>query len=203
MNIDKFQIVFTGTHGTGKTTLAEATYEYIEKEWSDVNWKDKRKGPRLLTDSSRVVLRKQKRLIDIDQALMSWEIFNLRRSLFSSHKMFISDRSLIDPIGYAVVNNLDKDKIRIMENMTITTSMSHDVIFYVPIMYLLKDIEKDIERPVGEEYRKKVDIIIRNFIQKYKIPTVILSSPDHNSRMEMIKTSLNAIRSAVAIDEED
>ena len=98
MNIDKFQIVFTGTHGTGKTTLAEATYEYIEKEWSDVNWKDKRKGPRLLTDSSRVVLRKQKRLIDIDQALMSWEIFNLRRSLFSSHKMFISDRSLIDPI---------------------------------------------------------------------------------------------------------
>ncbi|MEY3470951.1 MAG: hypothetical protein RLZZ223_301 [Candidatus Parcubacteria bacterium] len=123
------KIILTGAHGTGKSTLVEPlASEYdlpvlqrtVRTFWEDNGVKDFE----LLPSDIRAIFQKHLLLNQLDKENSLWE------------QGFITDRSVLDYLGYAVVSSsmsttdLDLYKALIRERL-----LQYDCIIYLPVEF--------------------------------------------------------------------
>lgn len=149
------KIGITGTHSTGKTTLAKALAEELCLP--------------LIPEQARIAIGKFK-IDDLDKFKEDADMFStfqidiLRRQLNEEmkhyHSGFISDRTTLCNFAYYAVNTCDSPKFfETYKKIALDNFVeTYDVVFYVPIMF---DLVDDGVRNKSVEYQRKIDNYIR------------------------------------------
>lgn len=159
-------IAFTGAHGTGKTTLLND----IESSLSG------RIILKSVTEVARKIIEKGYPL-NMDATVDSYIHYINDQLKEEDEKMkgcdlFISDRTLLDPVAYAMVNSklprpyIPQYFIEMMENVWLLEKDKYDFYVYFPIEF---EMETDGVRPIDDKYRNNIDRVIEMLLKKYKI----------------------------------
>ena len=154
------RIVFTGSHGTGKTTLVNELKKfdlfkdyYVNKSFNrllSAELKHYKKAPEMNIINQSTIL-----------GFKSWEVLQ--------YKNYIGDRAVIDTFGYINSNidkNISEDEIKLLHKTFSPTINYYDYIFYIPVEFYIED---DNFRPTDRGYQKKVDEEIFKYLKKNKI----------------------------------
>jgi len=175
------KIAFAGTHCTGKTTLLRAIIEKYSKNNSFS----------YITEVARGIIKKGYPLSAEANTDSYIHYINdqleAERNIFD-HKLFISDRTLLDPLAYALVNKeLPRPYIRdyfieMMKNVWLLEKERYDLYIYFPVEF---SMSFDGIRPSDEEYRIKVDKMIYNLLNENSIRFETMSG-DPDERMRKI-----------------
>jgi nicotinamide riboside kinase len=160
------RIVLTGSHSTGKTSLANAVRDSLRADGvSDVEVI--REVGRDLIDCG-VPLNK-----DItSDACVRYITTQLQRERGCTARHAISDRSLLDLLAYVVVNDdcRTPTSYRMMlEEIVHVEALRFDRYVFLPVEFALIP---DAVRPLGEEYRQAVSDTIRQLLARFKFPMV-------------------------------
>lgn len=178
------KIAFTGTHSTGKTTLLNDVIEYYG---DDIKLKSISEVARKIIDKGYPL--NQDANVDsyihyINDQLSSEETYMRECDLF------ISDRTLLDPVAYAMVNSklprpyIPEYFIDMMTNVWLLEKNRYDIYIYFPIEFPL---EIDGIRPLDEQYRKDIDEQIRMLLIKHKINYITVSGNKMQRKDYIIK----------------
>lgn len=167
------KICFVGAHGTGKTTLAFEVYKWLKRE--------KGISCKLLCESSD----KATAALGVPQHGPFYEeaLINYRRNLFAQYVDFISDRSLIDPLGYQKVklNRVSGESYR---EAILTTQREQHILFYIPVAIILKG---EGRRPESAKYQHEVAKAIKDVIKSSDLRVYTLSRIDLGERLAFIQ----------------
>ena len=159
-------IYFSGSHGTGKTTLVENLY-------TPLNLIKIKEIFRSVMDAG---VYKQGTL-EIQQNVAS-VMYGISTQL---QQNFISDRSLIDVMAYSELQNFATDDIEIyLKNLNY---YKNDLIIFTPIEFPLV---KDGVRFEGKEFQQQVEDKILEILARYKINYKVVSG-SVESRIKQVK----------------
>ncbi len=159
------RIAFTGSHCTGKTTLLNQIEKYIPQA---CNYKS-------VSEVARNIIKRGYPLNA--EANEDSYIHYIRDQLIAEKEMqkfdvFISDRTLLDPLAYAMVNKtlprpyVHDYFIEMMENIWYNEKEKYDFYIYFPIEFPLV---LDGVRPSEDKYREDVDKTILFLLNKYNV----------------------------------
>lgn len=177
------KIAFTGTHSTGKTTLLNDFNNVIIKDCVVHS----------VTEVAREIINKGYPL-NMDATTHSYMHYindQLTEELryMSNCDLFISDRTLLDPVAYAIVNSklprpyIPNYFIEMMENIWLLEKDRYDIYIYFPIEF---DICIDGVRPIDDVYRIDVDKEIYRLLNKYNVNYIVISGAPEE-RVEQLK----------------
>lgn len=123
------KIILTGAHGTGKSTLLEPLREYyqlptlkrtVRTFWEDNGVVDFEKLPA----DVRTVFQKQLLLNQLEKENTLWE------------KGFVTDRSVLDYLGYAIVSsNMSGVDLGLYKSLIRERLLQYDYIIYCPVEF--------------------------------------------------------------------
>lgn len=152
------RIGLTGSHSTWKSTLAKLFPNQIEEiaRWVIAEkWHPDTLSKSELDDFELVIMKRQ---IEAEE--------NMKES-------FISDRTVIDVLAYATTMCRPSMTARLkdMAEMHLETN-PYDLVFYIPIEFPL---EKDGVRFEDEHYQEIIDLQIKKYLKRYKIPYITLT----------------------------
>lgn len=167
------KICFVGAHGTGKTTLAFEVYKWLKRE--------KGISCKLLcesSDSATATLGMPQHDPFYEEALI-----NYRKSLFAQYTNFISDRSLIDPLGYQKVK-LNRVHEKSYREAIWTIQCEQHILFYIPIAISLKG---EGHRPESAQYQYEVAKAIEDVIESSDLRVYTISRIDLGERLAFIQ----------------
>lgn len=183
-----YRVVFTGAHGTGKTTVLKM----LESE-----------GYNTISGFSRQLREELGQPTElVDKILFQTELYKRYREVLISKETYISDRSLICVDAYTnmiLLENeiiLDRDSEDMLTQklselsiqMGTLTTLFHfqekDVkIVYFPIEFALED---DGVRPIEPEFQRKIDRWIFDYLSFMNLPFLtVYGSPEE--RLAQIK----------------
>lgn len=176
------RIAFTGTHCTGKTTLLND----IEKVFAG------KLEIHSVTEVARKIIEKGYPL-NMDATTDSYihyinDQLNAEKLSMQECDVFISDRTLLDPVAYAMVNSklprpyISEYFIEMMKNVWLLEKEKYDLYVYFPIEFKL---EYDNVRPIDEKYRKDIDSVIVGLLEQYKINYIRISG-DRDERINVL-----------------
>lgn len=162
------RILFTGTHGAGKTTLAGETIPLAEEIFG--------RPFELVTNHTRNFMHKNPNIVDSLEELIFLDRYILLSKMRG--KDFIMDRSLFDPIAYGIYHT----KCASMTNSSKLTYLIEKATeeFYQECTILLKvspfseTVPKDSMRPQDQEYAELVDKNIEQILNISQVPYKIL-----------------------------
>lgn len=160
------KIAFTGSHCTGKTTLLNDV-ESILSNKIVVN---------SVTEVARKIIDKGYPL-NKDATVDSYVHYINDQLSEEAAKMngcdvFISDRTLLDPVAYAMVNSrlprpyIPQYFINMMENVWLLEKDKYDFYVYFPVEF---ELEIDKVRPFDDVYRKDIDKMIEKLLKQNSI----------------------------------
>ncbi len=160
------KIVITGTHSSGKTTLAKKVAAKL--------------GLNLVRgESIHDIMEKEfpgKKLCDLSkEEYLRLDLVNLERRIEEegSSTDFVSDGSALQSIAYVLAECGEKvkddTKYKFIEKTALSHSLIYDIIFYLPAEIPL---EKDGKRFEDEKIRKKVDDVLFRLIQNFNFKIV-------------------------------
>jgi len=164
-------IAFTGSHCTGKTTLLHSVVEkysnddsfgYITKIAQKIIDKGYPLNTEANTDSYIHYIN--------DQLIAERNMVNC--------KLFISDRTLLDPLAYALVNEkLPRPYVRdylidMIKNIWLLEKERYDLYIYFPVEYPM--FFNGI-RPSDEEYRMNIDKMIYQILNEYSVNYITMN----------------------------
>lgn len=183
------KIAFTGSHGVGKTTLIDNLEKELSRVKSIVVTKE---IPRIICELvnnteyfRRGVNNLEKQLlIFLGQVIQEYELTN------SNFELTLCDRTIFDHWAYTLYlfeKELNNEYINIIENFLLKHMSSYDLIFYIPIEF---EVEDDGTREDDKEFQKKIDSIIINNLEKFKIPFIIISGTI-DDRIKIVQKQLN------------
>ena len=92
--------------------------------------------------------------------------------------MFISDRTLLDPLSYSIVNQkyinstVPDDIIKLLESVWLLESIQYDLYVLVPIEF---EMPIDDIRPVDKKYRERIETQIASILSDYCINYITVS----------------------------
>lgn len=179
------KIAFAGSHCTGKTTLLNQIREYMSDD----------EGFKYVTEVARKIIQRGYPLnmeanVDSYVNYINDQLIAEREMRNSS--LFISDRTLLDPLAYALVNKelprpyIQDYFLEMMENVWLLEKDRYDLYVYFPIEFPLI---ADNVRPTDEEYREKISKKILELLNKYKVNYITISGNEN----ERLKTLLGII----------
>lgn len=178
------RIAFTGSHCTGKTTLLNDIINYCGQDIK-IN---------SITEVARKIIDKGYPL-NQDANVDSYihyinDQLNAEKVSMNECDLFISDRTLLDPVAYAIVNSqlprpyIPEYFIEMMTNVWLLERTRYDLYVYFPIEFPL---EIDGIRPIDEQYRSDIDERIQLLLNKHKINYVTVSGNKVQRRDYLIK----------------
>lgn len=181
------RIAITGTHGVGKTTLAHSLKSSFEDLTVVLNCQIARtlikNGYSLGKEATA-------------ESYIQYVIAQLRAEQISEEcDLFISDRTLLDPLAYAIVNreyigsSVPESIIEMLKSIWLLESKQYDLYVFVPIEF---DMPADGIRPEGEEYRKKIEAQMYSLLNEYNVNYITVSGTliDRNTQ---VYEAINAI----------
>ncbi len=151
------RIGLTGSHSTGKSSIARNFSNHIEEIARGViaeKWHPDTLSKEELDDFELVIMKKQ---IEAENTMQD----------------FISDRTVIDVLAYATTMCRPSMTARLkdMAEMHLKDN-PYDLVFYIPIEFPL---EKDGVRFEDDSYQKIIDLQILKYLKRYKIPYITLT----------------------------
>jgi nicotinamide riboside kinase len=162
---ENMNIAFAGTHGTGKTTLLDQMIKIFDK---DADF-------RYVTEVARKIIQRGYPLNQEANTDSYIHYINdqlkAEKDIFDS-SLFISDRTLLDPLAYALVNRtlprpyVQGYFIEMLERVWLLEKERYDLYVYFPVEF---PMIFDRVRPENEKYRKEVDKMILQLLNKHKI----------------------------------
>ena len=160
------RIVLTGSHSTGKTSLANAVRDALAaKGVTDVAMV--REVGRDLIESG-VPLNE-----DItSDACVRYITKQLQRERACGNRHVISDRSLLDLLAYVLVNDDARTPASyraMLEEIVHVESLRYDQYVFLPVEFALMP---DPVRPAGEPYRQAVSDMIRRLLAQFGLPVL-------------------------------
>lgn len=184
------KIAFSGTHSTGKTTLLLDIYAAIGDKYN----------LRCSTEVARKIIEKGYPL-NMDANVDSYihyinDQLNEERGI-NECDIFISDRTLLDPLAYSLVNSklprpyIPGYFIEMMENIWLLEKERYDFYVYFPIEFKL---EEDGIRPTDDSYRCDIDEMIMGLLMKYNIKFITVTGNREkrmNYLMSIIEKAMN------------
>ena len=183
------RIGITGTHSTGKTTLARCLVEKLNNEGQRVLLiKEQVRG--VAADLGVHTVEEVARRGPKWFSLFQWEI--LRRQINSEQYAvkngysFVSDRTTLDKLAYYMLGNSgDSKAVRKMYEGIALKNMKrgYDLILYLPPVIPL---EGDGFRQTDEEFRDKIDRAIRRLIALHGIDCYTVKSIALNERVKEV-----------------
>ena len=158
------RISITGSHSTGKTTLANAVAKILRRRGSN--------NVGLIHEVARRVIAMG---FSLNQNATIHSYLNyiwlvLKEEREHVEEYIISDRSLVDLLGYIRTNNdatIPKYFVSMLEELLWRESTYFDLYCYLPIEFPL---QLDHVRPADVEYHKAVDINILQILHEYRLP---------------------------------
>lgn len=158
------KVSITGSHSTGKTTLARAVAKILRKRGAS--------SVGLINEVARRVIAlgfplNQDATI---HSYLNYIWFQLKEERERVEKYVISDRSLVDLLGYIRTNNdtsIPKYFVSMLEELLWRESAYFDLYCYLPIEF---PVQIDHVRPSDVEYHKAVDTSILQILQDYRLP---------------------------------
>lgn len=166
------RVAFTGSHSTGKTTVSR---ELVKKpKFAHYN---------LVDGASRSVkaagYKINREADQLSQLLILNQQIALERMAGAN---FVSARASLDPLAYTQdlceQNGWDDFYYDVVARTALLNLLTYDVIFYFPITFKIKH---DGIRPVGEEYRKRVDSIIESHLSSHTYYAVPAGRPEERA----------------------
>ena len=179
------KLAFTGSHSTGKTTLLSDIRSELENEIK-VNY---------ITEVARGIIRRGYPLnmdANVDSYVhyindqLNAEIANMKEC-----SLFISDRTVLDPVAYAVVNAklprpyIPDYFIDMMKNVWLLEQKKYDLYVYFPVEF---PMDFDGVRPFDEKYRNDIDEAIRYLLEENRINHITISGNREKRKKIMIET---------------
>lgn len=173
------KIAITGTHGVGKTTLANSLTNSFENLKVILN----SKIARTLIKNGYPLGREA-----TTESYIQYVIAQLRAEQTAEEcDLFISDRTLLDPLAYALVNreyvgsSVSSSTIEMLKMIWLLELKQYDLYVFVPIEF---SMQADGIRPEGEDYRKRVEMQIYSLLNEYKVNyiTVTGTLKDRNTQ---------------------
>jgi len=164
------KIAFTGSHGTGKTTLLNDAKPILVP-----------RGLSYVTEVARHIIQRGYPL-NMDANVDSYihyinDQLNAEKAM-SDSSIFISDRTLLDPLAYALVNRelprpyIPDYFIDMMENVWLLEKERYDTYVYFPVEF---PMQIDNVRPDDEEYRRIIGEKIIELLDKHRVTYVVVS----------------------------
>lgn len=170
------RICFTGSQGTGKSTLLENIIERNEFK----NYYRGKNIQRLLNQNCQFPINKDTNVYS--QSAISGHISG-EVLLYSN---YINDRSLIDTFAYSRLSpNIPYDQKQLIENMYKDVLQKYDYIFYIPIEF---DVEPDGIRSIDKLYQQKIDLEIQQVIQDYNLKVISLTGTINDRLSKFLDT---------------
>lgn len=172
------KIGFTGTHGTGKTTIVDLL----------------RKDPQFYkyafsSNFSRQLVAQGVPINDKCTFEGQQKFMHKRYEEIGANKHVICDRTSYDVLAYTLNSKSDITQAGkwIMECYHKELYKDYDVIFYFPIEFVM---EKDGVRKVDEKYRKKIDKTIQELLLKYPPRKIITMNGEVKERLKLLKSTI-------------
>lgn len=173
------KIVFSGTHGTGKTTLLNV----LKNQTSLIN------SYEFITEVSRTLQKEGKVRINENGDDQSQYAIALKNyEIYSSYKNFISDRSLLDVMCYTKYlydhKRCSKKCLIFIEQLF--KQCNYDIIFYIEPEF---DLVTDGVRSSNIIFRDEVKNCFRYYINKFNIKVIKISGTI-DERLKIIKEEI-------------
>lgn len=164
------KIAIAGSHGVGKTTLAYALSNSLGHEKVTVNSQVARtlikNGYPLGRDAT-------------EESYIRYIISQLQAEQVSKEcGVFISDRTLLDPLAYAIVNreligsSVPDSIIDLLRAVWLLELRQYNLYVFVPVEF---GMQSDGIRPEGETYREKVGEQIHLLLDEYGVDYITVS----------------------------
>ena len=184
-------LAFTGSHSTGKTTLLNDIREALKNEMQ-INY---------ITEVARGIIRKGYPL-NMDANVDSYvhyinDQLNAEAINMKGCDLFISDRTLLDPVAYAIVNSklprpyIPDYFIDMMKNVWLLEQKKYDLYIYFPIEF---PMDYDGVRPSDEKYRKDIDEEIQHLLDENGVSYKKVSGSREQRKRILIKIICEAIK---------
>lgn len=176
------RIAIAGTHGVGKTTLAHSLADSFEGLSVVVNTKIARtlidRGYPLGKDAT-------------SESYIQYIISQLNAEINSNDcNIFISDRTLLDPLAYAEVNKkmlhstVPDSIIELLASIWLIEAEKYDLYVFVPVEF---EMQPDGIRPNGEDYRKAVEAQMLMQLEENRIEYITVSGTVDNRKKQIIE----------------
>lgn len=165
------RIAIAGTHGVGKTSLAYALMNSLAGFQVTLNSQLARtlikNGYPLGRDATA-------------ESYVQYIVAQLRAEQFCEPcDLFISDRTLLDPLAYAITNHRSSPNLTVPESIIellrvtwLLEMQQYALYVFVPIEF---DMPIDGVRPEGKDYRKKVEDQILLLLNEYNVNYITVS----------------------------
>lgn len=169
--------VLTGSHGTGKTTIINSMYDWLEEK----NIKP------IINSSSARKIKQSGRLINDDGDDIVQMIVNSSHIVNFREDNWFADRCIIDSFSYAVyqykIGKVSKEVYDISLYMVKQFAGLYDKIFYIPIEFVLTN---DGDRKDEVNFQKEIDSIISGTVSDLRL-SIVMVTGSVEERIETIK----------------
>ena len=183
------KMAFVGTHCTGKTTLLD---QLKEKYSGDDSFG-------YITEVARKIIERGYPLnaeANTDSYIHYINDQLSAESVINNYKLFVSDRTLLDPLAYALVNRelprpyIQDYFIDMMKNVWLLEKARYDLYIYFPIEFPMRF---DGVRPSDEEYRTTVDKMIHRLLIEHSVPFVTINGAMNEREQKILAIIENGI----------
>lgn len=177
------RVAIAGSHGVGKTTLACSLANHYKDLKVTLN-----------TQIARSLIRKGYPLGKeaTSESYVQYIIAQLSAEQESLNcDLFISDRTLLDPLSYAVVNSKTVDSvvpqsiIEMMKRIWLLELQQYSLYLFVPIEF---SMQRDGIRPEGNEYRALVEKQMVQLLEEYHVRYIRVSGTPEERNTQASKT---------------
>jgi len=177
------RVAIAGSHGVGKTTLAYSLANHYRDRSVTLN-----------TQIARSLIRKGYPLGKeaTSESYVQYIIAQLAAEQESSNSdLFISDRTLLDPLSYAIVNLKTVDSIvphsivEMMKRIWLLELQQYSLYIFVPIEF---SMQKDGVRPEGNEYRALIETQMVQLLEEYHVRYIRVSGTPEERNTQAVKT---------------
>lgn len=185
------KIAFAGTHVTGKTTLLMDYLQYIHMETE--NGHDMHSFGYITGIARNIIARGYP--LNKDGNVDSY-INYINDQLEAEKRMtnfddFISDRTLLDPLAYSLVNKslprpyIPDYLISMIKNIWLIEKNRYDLYVYFPIEFPMSGID-DIH-PSDKEYRERIDKKIYSLLKEHNVKHIFIHGSREQRLNELVK----------------
>jgi nicotinamide riboside kinase len=172
-------IAFSGTHCSGKTSLAKALVKHLEDIGRKAKFVDEvvRRCPYHVNENGSYLAQKW---------IIEEELREYNLAMEGDFNFIIFDRAVYDHLSYVIWlflrNKLSFQELRKLFKLVENANPHYDKIFYLEPLPLVGDGL----RSESKTYQREIDEILRHFLNVNRIETIHIQNCDLDKRLKIV-----------------